>query len=64
MKWTDKMFYKLTDKKGNSFVASNEKLAVMIFMDASNPFNCLEMIEETTEETIINTKNQFENYFY
>lgn len=64
MKGTDKMFYKLTDEKGNSIVVSNEKLAVRIFMDTSNPFNYLEMIEKTTEENIINNIEEFENYFY
>ena len=56
----------LSDDYGNYCIINNEELAQQIMNSGANPFNHLEMIEETEkeEEVIITSYEQFCNYFY
>ena len=57
--------YKLTDPTGNCFGVNNEKLAMLIFSDYNNPFNCLEMIPRNEfQGDILNSIKEFNDYFY
>lgn len=57
------MVYKLCDERGNSVYTNKEELAMKIFMEYSNCFNILEIVEDDNQE-VINSMEEFNNYFY
>ena len=57
------MVYKLCDERGNSVYTYKEELAMEIFMEYSNSFNSLEIVEDDNQE-VINSIDEFNNYFY
>ena len=57
------MVYKLCDERGNSVYTHKEELAMEIFMEYSNSFNSLEIVEDDNQE-VVNSIDEFNNYFY
>lgn len=59
------MMYRITDKDGNAFYTNDYALASAIVEDNNNPFNNLaETNDKVYKRHILNSMEDFEEYFY
>ena len=59
------MTYEVSDELGNKFYTKNYVLALKITKDKTNPFiNLHKTNEKISDEHIINTMEEFEEYFF
>lgn len=59
------MTYEVSDELGNKFYTKNYVLALKITKDNNNPFiNLHKTNEKIDDEHIINTMEEFEEYFF
>lgn len=59
------MMYQVTDENGNAFFTRDYALAMKIIKDKNNPFiNLFKTNEKVDKKHIIESMDDFENYFY
>lgn len=59
------MMYRITDEDGNAFYTKDYALALAITKDKNNPFiNLIKTNEKVDKRHILETMEDFEEYFY